>query len=180
MSFRMERPLATVARRGSLRRRAALLLALRTWLRAGEARRSEPLRASKREYAQGFGVGCGFLQPAPEPVRRQGLPRPRGRGQGWGRPKGSKEASASPGGGSTRNDLNPWFTSLKQRIRQAPFDILILVARKTKVVAIPERFSMLYRELLNDRNFSLTECNERNYLVRVRWRLAAALVVSPN
>ncbi len=35
-----------------------------------------------------------FFRPAPEPVRRQELPRPRGRGQGWGRPKGSPQASA--------------------------------------------------------------------------------------
>ncbi len=43
---------------------------------------------------KGLGLVAVFSRPGLEPVRRRGLPRPRGRGQGWGRPKGSAQASA--------------------------------------------------------------------------------------
>jgi hypothetical protein len=110
MSFGVEPPAGhSAVSRGPLRPRAALLLALRTRSRAGEARRSVPLRASERPIRSG---AWGWLRLFAASSRARPAARtspPSGAGPGVGAPEGLSRGIRRTGGGSTRNDLNPPF-----------------------------------------------------------------------
>ena len=84
-----------------------MLPALRTRSRAGEARRSGPLRASETSIRS---KAWGWLRLFAASARARPAARtspPSGAGLGVGAPEGLGRGISLTGGGSTRNDLNP-------------------------------------------------------------------------